>query len=62
MKDIILKWLEVKRIKYEKLYCKHDWEKKDSWDITDIYTKARREGAITLYVCKKCGKLKKVEL
>jgi hypothetical protein len=62
MKDIILKWLEVKKIKYEKLYCKHEWEKECSWNTTHMDTGARKEDAITLYICKKCGEMKKVEI
>ena len=62
MKKIILKLIENQRIKYEKLYCKHDWIKNQSWNSTDIYTKVKKEDAIILYICKKCGNMKKVEI
>ena len=62
MKNIINKWLEIKRIKYEKLYCKHEWHKKESWTTTNIHTGAKKEEAIILYVCKKCGKMKREEI
>lgn len=62
MRNLINKWLEIKRIKYEKVYCKHDWEEKKCWDISDVYTKVKKEEAIILYICKKCGEIRQVEI
>lgn len=61
MKNIIEKWLEVKKIKYEKKYCKHEWEEKMSWNSEDTRTGAKHEKAIILLICKKCGEIKKIE-
>ena len=62
MKGLLEKWLEIKRIKYEKLYCKHEWREERWWRTIDAYTKLTTDYGITLYVCKKCGEFKKISV
>ena len=62
MKEVIKKWLDNQKIKYEKLYCKHDWKIESRWNTRDAYTGVKKENAIMLYVCKKCGEFNKIEL
>lgn len=54
--------LELKKIKYEKLYCKHDWELKEKYDSTNNLTGRTNYGSVSLYICKKCGKFKKIDI
>ena len=54
MKEIIFKWLEIKRIKYEKLYCKHRW--KELGQVNNRISESKLpEGVWYRYSCKKCG-------
>lgn len=61
MKEIILKWLELKRMKHQKLFCMHELELINSWDLS-YKSGAEQKGVIRLYVCKRCGELKKINV
>jgi formylmethanofuran dehydrogenase subunit E len=63
MKEIILKWLENRRLKFERLNCSHNWTEKERWNTKqiDLYTKAEQHYTIILYVCSKCGRFAKMD-
>ena len=46
----------------EKWACKHEWEKIEEWTETDQDKYGIHCYDYALYVCKKCGKFKKVQL
>lgn len=44
----------------EKWACRHEWERKEAWIEVESNKYGYRNHDVTLYVCKKCGKFKKV--
>lgn len=48
LKQLINKWT-----------CHHEWEK---WDMVHVYTDLGSSYDVTHFVCKKCGKFKKVKV
>jgi len=61
MKEIILKLIELKRIRYEKKYCKHEWKLESETTITNTIYNTKQEGRYKLYICSKCGKIKNID-
>lgn len=43
---------------FEKWACKHEWEK---WDVVNVTDDFGGRYTVTHFVCKKCGKFKKVK-
>jgi hypothetical protein len=42
---------------WNKIFCCHDWEKREEWEVT---TANGGKYTVFLYICKKCGKMKKI--
>lgn len=58
-KEWIVMWQALIKL-VEKWACRHEWEKIDEWTETDQYRNSISSYDYALYVCKKCGKFKKV--
>lgn len=54
MKEIINKLLE-------KWMCKHDWDLFKHIQVYDDFSGDMASGHIYIFICKKCGKIKKVK-
>ena len=54
MKEIINKLLE-------KWMCKHDWDLFKHIKVYDEFSKDMASGHKYIFICKKCGKIKKVK-
>ena len=63
MKEIILKWLENRRLRFERLNCSHNWIEKERWNTkdTDLYTKAEKHYTVIVFTCSKCGQFNKID-
>ena len=61
MKEIILKWLENRRLKFERLNCSHNWVERERWNTVEenIYTRTKQHYTVLLYTCSKCGEFRK---
>jgi len=58
MKDIILKWIEYRKLKFERLHCSHEWKLEREIENVDIITSV--SDFTYIYFCKKCGEIKKI--
>lgn len=64
MKELILKFIEYRKHKFDRLNCAHDYKERERSSIKtrNLISGAESEDTLILYSCSKCGKFNKISM
>ncbi len=62
MKEVLLKWIEYRKHKFDLTHCQHSFVEKDRDRITETnrFNGSKNQYNLVLYECKKCGEFRRV--